>query len=205
MGTATIERLISPDEYLAAERVAEEKSEYFDGRVVAMAGARRPHNRLATNISRALGNRLDERGFEVFQSDMKGMAAARSPYSYPDVVVAGDHGEYEGVEGQGDIDGDILLNPVLIVEILSKSTEAVDRGEKFDRYKQIDSLCEYLLVSQRSYLVEQYTRTEDGWQLTLHEGLDSSVWFDSLECGLPLKEVYSRVRVGPYPKTGNAR
>src|SRR5438132_1163639 len=132
MSVATSVRLITPDEYLTAERVAEEKSEYFAGRVVPMAGAAPRHNRLSHNIEMALGNRLDARGYEVFSKDMRVMAAGGLQYSYPDIVVADGHADFEGFYEDGDYEEDILLNPVLIVEILSKSTESVDRGEKFE-------------------------------------------------------------------------
>lgn len=199
MSPSTIEGLISPEEYLAAERLAEEKSEYFAGRVVPMAGAAKRHNRIATNIGYALGKRLEFTTFEVFTADQQVMAASGTQYGYPDVVVAGDHAEFEDAEEY------ILLTPILIVEILSKSTERVDRGEKFERYKEIEALREYMLVSQTEHRVEQYTRHSDGWQLRVHEGLESSLWFESLGCDLTLSEIYRRVRVGPYPTGDRAR
>src|SRR2546427_6146331 len=181
MSVAVAERLITPDDYLAAERAAENKSEYLAGRVVPMAGAAPRHNRLSHNVEMALCNRLDERGYEVFSKDMRVMAAGGRQYSYPDIVVADGHADFEGFYDDDEYEEDILLNPVLIVEILSRSTEELDRGEKFERYKQIESLNEYLLVSQTERQVEQRTRSGSIWRLTMHEGLEASIWLEALD------------------------
>jgi Uma2 family endonuclease len=192
MSVALAERYISPEEYLAAERIAEEKSEYFDGRVVPMAGARVRHNKLASNIGFALHTRLDELAFDIYTADMRVIAASGAQYSYPDVVVAEEFVEAEAEE-------DNLDSPVLIVEILSKSTEKIDRGEKLMRYKQIESLQHCLLVSQTERRIEHHHRRGNDWELTVHEGLESTINLDSLQCDLPLAEVYRKVKVGPYP------
>jgi Uma2 family endonuclease len=198
MSLALAERYVSPEEYLAAERIAEEKSEYFDGRVVPMAGARRRHVRICENIAFALGVRLRDLGFDISTADMRVIAAGGAQYSYPDVVVADEYTEIEAEE-------DNLDDPILIVEVLSKSTEKIDRGEKLMRYKQIKSLKHCLLVSQTAHRIEHHHRFGNDWELTIYEGLDSTVNLDSLQCDLPLAEVYRKVTVGPYPPGSSSR
>jgi Uma2 family endonuclease len=134
----------SPAEYLALERAAEHRHEYVSGRVYAMTGASREHNVIATNTSRALGNQLSGRPCETYQSDMRVKVSETGMYTYPDVVVACGTPAFE------DAYVDTLLNPTVIIEVLSPSTEAYDRGEKFAHYRRLPSLREYLLIAQGS-------------------------------------------------------
>lgn len=124
---ATAEKL-TPDEYLAIERQAKLKSEYFDGEMYAMAGASREHNIIVANLIRLLGNQLVEKPCTVYPSDMRVKVTEMGKYTYPDVVVACEEELFE------DDHNDILLNPILIIEVLSDNTEAYDRGKKFKHY-----------------------------------------------------------------------
>ena len=144
--------LLTPEEYLAIERKAEIKHEYFAGEMFAMVGASKRHNLITANIIRVLGNQLLERPCNVYPSDMRVKVNATGKYTYPDVVVAC------AVEKFDDAENDTLLNPVVIIEVLSESTEAYDRGKKFEQYQNIESLTEYLLIAQDPYRIEQYVR-----------------------------------------------
>jgi Uma2 family endonuclease len=185
--------LLSPEEYLAHERQAAVKSEYFAGRTFAMAGASRAHNLLAGTFLTQINNRLPRaRGCEAYVSDMRVKIPATGLYTYPDVSVACPP-EFE------DQQRDTLVNPVLIVEVLSDSTEAYDRGDKFEHYRNLPSLREYLLVSQRAVRVDHYVRQDDGtWLLRAAKGPDAVLTLGSLGCELPLAALYERVEL-PAP------
>ncbi|MCP4106982.1 MAG: Uma2 family endonuclease, partial [Desulfobacteraceae bacterium] len=133
---------ISLEEYLTAERESEIKNEYFGGEIFAMAGASREHNQISANIVRVLGNQMLEKPCSVFSSDMKVKIREIGKYTYPDAVVVCGNEEYD------DEHSDTLLNPIVIIEILSDSTEAYDRGDKFSHYQLTDTFSEYILVSQ---------------------------------------------------------
>ena len=177
---------VSPEDYLARERNAEFKSEYFDGEMVAFAGASREHNLIMVNIARELSSQLMGRPCEIYSAEMR-VKAGRG-YVYPDVV---------GVCGErafADDIFDVLLNPTLLVEILSESTEFYDRNIKSNYYRTIESLSEYLFVSQSEYHVEQYTRQIDGrWLITDLRSLDETVDLSSIGCKLSLRQIYDRV------------
>ena len=142
MATVAAQTYFTPEEYIALERKAHFKSEYFDGHIIAMSGASRQHNLIVTNISGELHVQFKGRGCEVYTNDMRVRPSPRDTYVYPDVVVVCGEPEFE------DDVFDTLLNPILIVEVLSPSTERRDRGEKFTRYKHLAALQEYVLVSQ---------------------------------------------------------
>jgi Uma2 family endonuclease len=179
---------ISPEEYLALEREAEYKSEYLAGEIFAMTGASREHNLITTNIVGELRQQLKGKPCEVYPSDMRVKVSATGLYTYPDVVVVCDEPRFE------DDYVDTLLNPALIVEVLSSSTESYDRGKKFGYYRTVESLAEYLLVAQDEYKIEQYVRQPDGrWLLSDIHSLDGIVKLISVPCALALKEVYERV------------
>ena len=179
---------MTPEQYLEAEREAEGKSEYFSGQIFAMAGASRRHNVLVGNLVRRLGNRLDGRPCETYPSDMKVLVRANGSYTYPDVTIV--CGEPEFL----DRDGDVLLNPLVIVEVLSDSTALYDRGTKWMLYQGLGSLREYVLVSQDAPRVERFTRQADRqWLYESVSGLDGEIRLASLDVLLPLAEVYERV------------
>jgi Uma2 family endonuclease len=177
------DRFLTPEEYLAIERAAETKSEYFAGEMFALAGASRKHVRIVTNIVAELSVRLEGGPCEVYSSDLRVRVSETGLYTYPDVLV---------VCGEPEMDADdVLLNPVLIVEVLSPSTEAYDRGRKFEHYRRIPSLAEYLLVAQDAQRIEQYTRQDrERWLLTEVRGLDGVVQCEAVPCELPLARVY---------------
>ena len=182
----------TPEQYLEAERKAEYKSEFYSGQMFAMAGASRRHNVIVGNVVRRLGNLLSGRPCETYPSDMKVLVQANGLYTYPDVTVV--CGEPEFLDRQGDV----LLNPQLIVEVLSDSTEAYDRGAKWRLYQELASLREYVLVSQSATRIERYARQGDGrWLYEAADGIEASVMLESLGIALPLSEVYERVAFAP--------
>lgn len=192
---------VSPDEYLARERQSPFRSEYHDGDVFAMTGASFPHNVIAANLVGELRQRLKASPCQTVQSDLRVRIAPPNAYVYPDVAVACPPIELE------DAQGDTLLNPVLIVEVLSDSTEAYDRGRKFACYRQIPSLREYLLVSQHEARVDHFRRAGDGtWNLRAVEGLAAVLQLESLGFELPLAEIYAKVELrAPPPLPVDAR
>jgi Uma2 family endonuclease len=187
MTAASASRGLTPEAYLAMERAAEGKHEYWHGELYAMAGASRRHNLLVANLVRVLGNALLDRPCEVYPSDMRVAGAARDVFTYPDVTV---------VCGQptfADDAHDTLLDPLVIVEVLSDSTEAYDRGKKFEHYRRIASLRHYVLVAQDQPLVELYTRQGDGtWMLSEHR-TDAMVTLTAVGCELAVAEIYRKV------------
>ncbi|SMF96312.1 Endonuclease, Uma2 family (restriction endonuclease fold) [Methylomagnum ishizawai] len=191
MSAVLAEKLYSPEEYLALERTAEYKSEYAAGYIYAMTGVSRAHSLINSNISRSLGNQLVDRPCEVHIADMRVKPAQARSYRYPDIAVVCGPAQFE--DGQGDT----LLNPTVIVEILSPSTESNDRGRKFAEYQRIESLREYLLVAQEEPRIERYARRDEGWLLTVAEGLEAQVALDAIGCVLDLGEVYRRVLEEP--------
>ena len=187
MTTQTVTH-VTPDEYLAAERLSEYRSEYLDGGVYPMTGGSTNHIRIVANLTHQLLNQLHERDCDVFPTEMKVRLQESRKFFYPDVVVVCGELRYH------DDRKDIIVNPDLVVEVLSPSTEAFDRGKKFEAYQTIDSLKEYLLVAQDKPRVEQYVRNGDGkWTFAATEGLESSLALPSIESTLNLSAVYKRV------------
>ncbi len=186
MATAALTRY-TPEEYLALERHAEFKSEYIDGRIVAMTGASAPHVTIVGNVSAELRARLRGGPCRAYASDMRLQIGGGRRYTYPDVVVA--CGEQKFLDGVLDT----LTNPVLIVEVLSPSTEAYDRGEKSQHYRTIESLQEYVLVAQDRVSVERFVRQGKFWILATFSDLDEEVELTSVGCSIPLREIYENV------------
>jgi Uma2 family endonuclease len=180
----------SAEEYLALERRAAYKSEFHGGQIFAMTGASREHNLIAVNIARELSLQLKNRPCEAFVNDMRVKAGKARGYHYPDIAVVCGTPQFE------DEQVDTLLNPTVLIEVLSPSTEAYDRGGKFANYRKIASLCEYLLVAQDEAHVDRYLRQGEAWLLTETEGLGASVALDSIGCALALREVYDKVLAG---------
>jgi Uma2 family endonuclease len=179
---------MSPEEYLAFERGADEKHEYRDGVIVAMSGAKWNHNVIAWNIGGELRNKLKDRECVVCPGDMRVFLPSDDLYVYPDVVVVCGKPDFQ------DQVFDTLLNPIIVIEILSESTEAYDRGEKFRSYRKIATLREYVLVSQSRRQVEKYTKHGDGfWMLSEAAGADSAISLESIDCTLTLAEIYDKV------------
>lgn len=178
---------ISSEQYLSLERQAETKSEYLNGETFAMTGASRRHNLLAGNIFAVLRSQLRSQGCEVYISDMRVKIPVGDFYVYPDVTVACGAPRFE------DSEVDTLLNPVVIVEILSKSTEDYDRGTKFVHYRTLSSLAEYILVSQDEVHVEHWVRQATGWLLSETRHLENVIQIPSVSARLTLSEIYDLV------------
>ncbi len=180
--------LLSPEEYLALERKSEIKHEYFAGEMFAMVGASRRHNLIAANMIRVLGNQLLNRPCNVYPSDMRVKVRSTGKYTYPDVVVACEEELFD------DEEKDTLLNPVVLIEILSESTEAYDRGKKFEQYQSIESLTEYLPAAQDTHRIEQYVRQSNReWRYSEFRNLEDIVNISVIGCELVLKDVYAKV------------
>jgi Uma2 family endonuclease len=179
---------LSPAEYLALERSSEYKSEYLHGQMVAMTGASRKHVLIALNLATGLRRQLEGRPCEVYATDMRVRAPTTGLYTYPDIAVVCGEPQFE------DDHEDTLLNPVLIVEVLSSSTESYDRGRKFEHYRTLESLREYLLVSQDRSRVEQFVR-QDGtaWLFKEIAGVDQVVSLASVACEIALAEIYEKI------------
>jgi len=178
---------VSPEEYLAFERASEFRHEYHGGEVVAMSGATLAHNRLTRNLVTHLTNALRGGSCEAFTGDMRVGIPRSRRYFYPDITAVCGEPEFE--------DGvlDTLLNPVLVVEVLSESTEGFDRGEKFLRYQRIESLREYVLVSQTSAVVERFARAGEDWTYHAALGRDATITLESVGVTLRLADVYEGV------------
>ena len=177
------DRLLTPQEYLEIERAAETRSDYFAGEMFALAGASRTHTRIVANLITEFSGGLEGGPCEVYASDMRVKVSETGLYTYPDVLVVCGVPEME--------DDDVLLNPVLIVEVLSPSTEAYDRGRKFEHYRRIPSLAEYLLVAQDTHRIEQFTRQDpEHWLMTEVRGLEGTVRCEAVACELPCSRVY---------------
>jgi Uma2 family endonuclease len=181
-------------EYLAIERAAETKSEFFDGEMFAMAGGTRRHSKICTNIAAEFTNKLRDHRCQPFNTDLRVKIEASGLYTYPDLSVVC------GEDHHVDKEMDTLTNPTVIVEVLSDSTEGYDRGKKFEHYRQISSLQEYILVSQSGPRLEQFLRQANNeWLLREAFGLNATLTLPSLEITISLAEVFRNVKFGPEP------
>jgi Uma2 family endonuclease len=178
---------LTPEEYLAIERKAEYKSEYVDGVMYAMSGASLRHNTIVANVITESGQQLRGRPCRALPSDIKVRMPDSRKFFYPDVTVLCGEPQFH------DDREDIILNPILIVEVLSESTAAFDRGEKFQAYQQLASLQEYILISQDKNFIQHYVRqTPESWTYTAAFGMDSTLNLPSIECTLSLKAIYDK-------------
>jgi Uma2 family endonuclease len=177
---------ITEEEYLRLERAAEYKSEYIGGEIFPMPGGSFRHSRLTINWSTQLQNQLSGTAYSVYSSDMRVRTPSTGSYVYPDVsVVCGDPIAHAGAD-------DILTNPMVIVEVLSPSTSRYDRHEKFDLYREIPSVTDYVLVHQAAVRVEHFARQSDGsWIFREYKGDDSTIALTSINCTIRLGDVYT--------------
>jgi Uma2 family endonuclease len=181
------ETFITPEEYLAEERSSSEKHEYLDGEVFLMAGGTKQHAELCWRLSGILYRLISNSKCRAFSSDLKVRTSNKGLYSYPDLtVVCGEQRFEDGEE-------DVLLNPKAIFEVLSPSTEAYDRGEKFFRYQQIESLTDYILVSQEKVHIDHLTRQTDGWLHRSYSAIESELLISSIQSTISLAEVYQGI------------
>jgi Uma2 family endonuclease len=178
---------LTSEEYLALERKAEQKSEYYEGELFAFAGASLRHNLIAGNVLATVHNQLRGGPCSAFTSDMR-IAIPQTPhFTYADVVV---------VCGQPQLDDDFkdnLLNPIVIIEVLSPATESYDRGKKFESYQRIGSLMEYVLVSQDRPRIEEFLRQPDGRWLYSENSSQGTIKLTSIDCELALNDIYEKV------------
>lgn len=186
--SALPQKLYSPEEYLVRERAAEYKSQYYAGEIFAMAGGSPRHNVILLNVGGELRAKLKGRDCTVYPSEQRLKIPATGLYTYPDVSVVCGKPQFN--------DEDLLLNPVLLVEILSDSTEAFDRGKKFEHYRRIPTLCEFLLIAPDRCKIDQHVKQEDGKWVLLSEVSDmqSTIKLPSLNCELAVAEIYYQVK-----------
>ena len=183
-------------EYLTEERASSTRNMLWHGEVYAMGGASKEHNRIALNCASALNQLLSQRPCEAFVADMRVKNFRTNSYFYPDIVATCEKTEFE------DGEFDTLINPQVIVEVLSKSTETFDRGRKFADCQLLESLKEYVLISQDHMLVERYTRqTESTWEYWSSSTPDDNLVLHSIECQIPLSTIYAKVEF-PAPDDG---
>ena len=187
MSSIAADTYITPEAYIALERKAKVKSEYVHGEIFAMSGASRAHNLITVDITTELNIQSRRRGCEVYSGDMRVRTSPTGSYFYPDVAVVCDKPRFE------DNVFDTLLNPILIVEVLSPSTEVYDRGGKFAHYQELASLREYLLVSQDRVRVEHYRLIETQWIGKTFHASEDVLKLGSIECELPLQDIYTRI------------
>jgi Uma2 family endonuclease len=178
---------ITPDEYLRIERAAETKSEYFDGQMFAMAGASEAHVLITTNVGRELSARLLRGPCRVYVADLRVRVSLTGLYTYPDIVVACGERQFE------DGTRDTLLNPKVIVEVLSPSTEAYDRGRKFTQYGTLPTLTDFVLVAQDEMRVQHFARSGEQWILTESAEPDGTLRIPSIDCEIRLADIYAQV------------
>ena len=180
--------LYTAEEYLALERKSETKSEFFGGEIFAMTGASRAHNLIVANIIASLHGQLRKGPCEVYPGDMRVKVEQSGLYTYPDVTVACENPEFE--DGRKDT----LLTPVVIFEVLSKSTESYDRGRKFEQYRMVKSLVDYLLIAQDRVHIEYYTRQSDtSWRFSEIKKSDGTIRIASIECKLSVDSIFEKV------------
>ncbi len=178
---------MTQEEYLEFERNSDIKHEYFDGEIFTMVGAKKNHILIGANITAELVSKFAAANStcRVLPNDMRVKIQSDSGYAYPDVAVACGDIEFE------DNNFDTLMNPIIIIEILSKSTEAFDRGDKFACYRLIPSLQEYILVSQKRHRIERFVRKDDcSWSMFLYEDIEQTVKIETIDCEVPLSAIY---------------
>ena len=194
MALAGTKQYLSEAQYLSIERAAEFKSEFFKGEIFAMAGGSPMHSLIAANLIRHLGNKLENHSCKVFTSDLRLKIEATGLFTYADAPVI--CGPLQFAVGTDDT----VVNPALIAEVLSPSTEAYDRGEKFQHYRQIPSLQEYLLVNQRLPRIEQFLRAPNGeWTLRTADSANATLALPSLKITLELNKIFAGVEFPAGP------
>jgi len=178
---------VTEREYLDVERKAEIRSEYIGGRIYAMSGASERHNLIAGNLYTSIRSQIRDRDCRAYISDMRVKVAPTGMYTYPDIVALCGERQFE------DAHVDTLLNPAVVIEVLSESTEAYDRGEKFAHYRRLETLREYVLVAQNKVRVEHYRREGEQWILSEISDPDSILHLPSIDCQVSLASIYEKV------------
>ncbi|MDM8557682.1 Uma2 family endonuclease [Candidatus Parabeggiatoa sp. HSG14] len=190
MSTQPQTAYITPEEYLALERKAEYKSEYFEGEIFAMSGASLEHNQITANVLAEIHTQFKKRPCRVYVNDMRVKVSPTGLYTYPDIVALCDKPRFD------DAQKDTLLNPTVLIEVLSDSTANYDRGTKFKHYRTLDSLKEYLLVAQDEYHIEHHVKQENNqWLLSETSDLQEVIELPSINCHLALIDIYDKVEI----------
>ena len=193
MSSQAVPQLTS-QEYLAIERDSEQKHEFYRGEMFAMSGASIAHNTISVNLTASLHAQLKDGDCQVFVNDMRVQVQSTGLYTYPGAIVTCEQPQFE------DDQFDTLLNPQVIIEVLSDSTEKYDRGKKFEHYRQIESLREYILIAQDHPQIERFSRQKDlHWLLDEASGLDAVLHLPTVDCTLKLTDVYAKVQ---FPLAG---
>jgi len=194
----TEQHYFTEEQYLALEETAEDKSEYLDGEIIPMTGGSTNHNRLAGNVYIALNLALPEQEYDVFIGDVRLWVPKVRLYTYPDVMVILGKPEYHNNRT------DMITNPQVIVEVLSKSTKNYDLGDKFTFYKTIPSFREYILIDQTKIKVEQYSKTENKrWLYCEYDEEDTALVFNSFQLEVPLSAIYKKVNFEEVEEKNN--
>jgi len=185
-----IPRTYSPEEYLALEIASETRSEYIDGEIIPMAGGMPNHNRIVRNLCTLMTVKMQGQPYEVFVADQRLWIPKQRIYTYPDLMVV--QGNLICQEGRKDT----IINPSLILEVLSKSTRNYDQGEKFSYYRTISTFQEYLLVDQYSHHVQQYIKTGvKRWEFQEYDGLEDEITFASVSFAIAIADIYEKVEL----------
>ena len=178
----------TPEEYLELEEKSEFRKEYIDGKIKPMTGGTPNHNDIAGNFYTFLKLALRGKGYKVFMTDLRLWIPQYNVYTYPDIMVI------KGKPVLQDNRNDTVTNPLLIVEVLSKSTKNYDQGDKFDYYRSITGFAEYILLDQYSYYVKQFAKADDGrWWLSEYQDKDNSLNFASLDFEIKLSDIYEEI------------
>ncbi|MEA5467684.1 Uma2 family endonuclease [Spirulina sp. 06S082] len=179
---------ITPQEYLDREINSENRHEYINGEIVPMTGGTPNHNKISLNFASSLNFALKRKPYQVFMADQRLWIGDRQIYTYPDIAIV--KGELIYQEGRKDT----IINPCLIAEVLSKSTRSYDKDEKFAAYRSLPSFCEYLLIDQYCFHVEQYSKTEAGkWLFCEYDGESASLSLTTIEFAIALADLYDKV------------
>ncbi len=194
----TEQHYFTEEQYLALEETAEDKNEYLDGEIIPMTGGSTNHNQIAGNLYIALTLALKKQNYRIFIGDVRLWVPKVRLYTYPDVMVILGKPEYHNNRT------DMITNPQVIVEVLSKSTKNYDRGDKFKLYKTIPSFREYILIDQTQINVEQYSKTENKrWLYSEYDEEDTALVFNSFEVEVPLSDIYEKVNFEEVEKENN--
>jgi Uma2 family endonuclease len=194
----TEQHYFTEEQYLALEETAEDKNEYLDGEIIPMTGGSTNHNQISGNLYIALSLALKKQNYRIFIGDVRLWIAKVRLYTYPDVMIILGEPQYHNNRT------DMITNPQVIVEVLSKSTKNYDRGDKFKLYKTIPSFREYILIDQTQINVEQYSKTENKrWLYSEYDDEDTALVFNSFEVEVPLSDVYEKVNFEEVEKENN--
>lgn len=181
---------ITPEQYLEIEVNAERKSEYYNGEMFLMAGANSDHNLIVLNLGAVFREQFRERPCNVYTSEMRVRVSKSGLYTYPDVILVCGEREW------ADPSRVTLLNPTVLIEVLSDSTEAYDRGEKFWHYRQMPSLREYILVSLKAFRIDQFIRQADGeFKLRSYDSLEAILEISAVGCSISLTDIYFKTEL----------